>query len=697
MKRQYLFMLLLTALALTSLSARNTIMGLSDNGYERYSGSGFVGYVPDEIVVRFDVVHAPDPRRPSLHNGLTGVKGVDALGKERGVCRVRPLFPGARPTILQGRMFDLSVWYRIKFEAPVDLERVVADYAALPEVASAERIAITSVASSYPNDPEFDKQWHLDHADDHDVDAPEAWDIETGSDEVIVALMDTGVRYYHKDLGGSSASVYDSMSIDGNIWINEIERTGTPGVDDDGNGYIDDWVGYDFCSGVIQMDGDDCGNPDNDPRDWAGHGTHCAGIVAAMNNNNYGVGSTAGGWGDGTHQPGGSGVKIMCLRLGPRITMRMDDAAEAFYYAADNGARIASCSWFSVREGGIGAAVDYFVAHGGLIFKAGGNSDTTTHDYLNGRDDVIAVAALDSTGVKAPFSNYGAYIDIAAPGDHIYSTLHDHLHPNNDAYSFGSGTSMACPQAAAVAALIWSRFPTLTAQEVEEHLYRTVDNIYVIPGNYPYFGQLGAGKVNAYTAVNQYPPPPAPALFSPVDGKTFMGPATVRFDWLEHEWDYLYKFQLDDNIDFSSPVYQTMYNLTESEITVSDLDQRTYYWRVGSANFSGAGPWSEVRSIVVEGGLQGSSLPRKGNFPNPFNPATTIHYVLPASADVTLDIYDVQGRHIVRIIEERQTAGHHSAVWDGRNEGGASVASGVYFYRLSYGGVLETRKMMLIR
>jgi len=153
-----------------------------------------------------------------------------------------------------------------------------------------------------------------------------------------------------------------------------------------------------------------------------------------MNNNSAAVASVAGGWGNGVLESSGNGVKVMPLRIGWSAfyfgflevgVVAMDYAAEALYYAADNGADIASCSWGSENTGGLGAAIDYFLASGGLIFKAAGNDGTSTPDYMGSRDDVVSVAATDESDCKASFSTYGDWVDISAPGVNILSLFHD--------------------------------------------------------------------------------------------------------------------------------------------------------------------------------------------------------------------------------------------------------------------------------
>jgi len=206
----------------------------------------------------------------------------------------------------------------------------------------------------------------------------------------------------------------------------------------------------------------------------------------------------------------------------------MDFAAQAFRYAADNGARIASCSWSSSNSGGLGDAIDYFLASGGLIFKSAGNAGDEATDYMTAREDIISVAATDASDVKASFSSYGTWVDISAPGEDIMSLYHVHDDESADYVASASGTSMAAPLAAGVAALVWSRNPAWTAAQVQQRLFDTADDIDGLAGNSSYAGKLGAGRVNAYNAVNTGGPSAPNAAFagSPTSG---CSPLTVSF------------------------------------------------------------------------------------------------------------------------------------------------------------------------
>jgi subtilisin family serine protease len=480
---------------------------------------GSMGYVPSRIVVKFDPSHLAAMNKALFSKGRTDVSALDELGMRHGSTRIRPQFPGARRRTYKGRVIDLSGWHEITFSKKVDVDTLVMAYKSLPGVIDAQPISIQPVYAT-PNDQFYAMQWHLSK-----IQAPAAWDVEAGNSEIIVAVPDTGVRYFMEDLGGSDASYDNPAAVNGNMWINWAERNGQPGVDDDGNGFIDDWIGWDFVEdanaaapGFQCFPGEDCVGQDNDPRDFHGHGTHCACSIGAINHNSEAVCSPSGGWGNGTLEPTGNGVKVMPLRIGWSVIyfgfelggVDMSYAAQALQYAADHGVKIVSCSWASDNTGGIQDAIDYFLAAGGLIFKAAGNDGTDNPDFISslsgaGYDGIINVAATDPDDCLAYFSNYGSWVDVSAPGVDIWSCFHDHNDPAQDYVTTMDGTSMAAPLAASVAALIWSQDPALSAAQVKDKLLSSADYIDDFSCNVPYAGQLGAGRVNAYKAVSTSP------------------------------------------------------------------------------------------------------------------------------------------------------------------------------------------------
>ena len=487
----------------------------------------FIGYEPRRIVIKFRPSARGRINRLLTPAGRTGIPAVDELARKFGVAAIKRQFPGAKRRFFQGRTIDLSGWHKIHFETDVDIDNIVAAFKKLSDVVDVQPIGIHTV-HQIPNDTSYNsdiygKQWHLVQATDRGINSPEAWDFETGNPDIIVAVLDTGVRWFHKDLGGSEAThfepprrldpISDLHGADGNMWINWDEVNGAAGTDDDGNGYLDDLIGWDFVHDAPSCwINEDCFVADNDPRDFHGHGTHVAGIVAALNNNNYGVASFAGGWGDGIMLPAGDGVKIMALRIGWTYLLNtayglvsMDYAAEALRYAADNGAHIVNASWGSgtLDTGGIGDAVDYYLASGGLIFKAAGNSDENVADFISQRieDEVVSVAATGQDDCKADFSNFGDWVDVSAPGVSILSTFNLSTDPA-DYVATLSGTSMASPAAASAAALIWSQNPHWSAQQVRMKLLDSTDDIDVLSCNsLSYTGQLGSGRINLFAAV----------------------------------------------------------------------------------------------------------------------------------------------------------------------------------------------------
>jgi subtilisin family serine protease len=335
---------------------------------------------------------------------------------------------------------------------PATLERALKDLGSDSRVAYAEPNFLVHALQT-PTDPSFGQLWGLVNTGqtvdgrsgtaDADIDADLAWDVTTGSSSAVVGIIDTGVDFSHTELSGLS-------------WINPGEDcTGcrTDGVDNDGNGYVDDWRGWDFV------------NNDNNPFDDHGHGTHVAGTIGAKANNGAGVAGI--NW----------DVRIAGLKfLGEFGGGTLADALRAIDYATQNGIRITNNSW---GGGGFSQslldAIEAAGAAGGLFVAAAGNDGSdndATPSYPASYDSaaVISVAATDSNDGLASFSNYGTLsVDLGAPGVSIYSTL-----PGNT-YDWWSGTSMATPHVAGAAALVKAAFPGATSMGTKALLLRTVD------------------------------------------------------------------------------------------------------------------------------------------------------------------------------------------------------------------------------
>jgi subtilisin family serine protease len=375
-----------------------------------------------------------------------------------------------------GRIYKIQV----ELEPGQSLEEAVNAFNSDPNVEYAEMNYIVSTCKT-PCDNLYPVQWALNNTGqdypinesevrrgtaDCDIDAPEAWDVNTGSFEVVVAVIDTGVDYGHRDLAW-------------NIWVNEDEVFGN-GIDDDDNGYTDDIVGYDFI------------NHDSDPRDDNGHGTHCAGIIAAWGDNFLSIAGVC--W----------NARIMPLKfLSEAGEGQESDAATAIYYAVENGADVTSNSYGGPDYSQtMEEAIAYAHSQGVIMVAAAGNDNTDSAHYPAYHEQMIAVAATDSMDRKAGFSSYGDWVDISAPGVDILSLRGwgTSLGEVYDAFTtILSGTSMACPHLAGVAALTLSQNPQAPTEYVTAKLVTAADDI--SDKNPDYEGLLGTGRVNAFKAV----------------------------------------------------------------------------------------------------------------------------------------------------------------------------------------------------
>ena len=450
------------------------------------------GYIPGRLIIELKKEYCDQMSKRLNKNGTIEVNlpGLSQKFDRYGVYSFEREFIGP-PEAFNGDIGQkMKRMFILKFAEHHPLQEVAADFAGDQSVAQVELDEICRTTETFPDDPDFINQWGLNQFNDHDVDAPEAWDHCQGNSDVILAIIDSGVDWMHPDLGGTSPY------ISGNIWINSIEFDGTPNIDDDGNGLIDDIRGWDWVDGVSGWPGEDVDLPDNNPADFNGHGTHCAGIASAITDNSYGIAGL--GW----------DCKIMALRAGWSIddggveagVVGMSFAAQAIFYATYKGASVINCSWGSSNAGGLEIAADYAVSHGIVLSVAAGNDNTSSQldNYLSTRGDCIDVAATDADDQKADFSNHGTWIDVCAPGVDIFSTYYDH---NGAGSSFAtiSGTSMAAPLVTGLAGLVKAKYAYWSGLTIRQHIKDTADDIDALnPG---FSGQLGGGRINAFKAV----------------------------------------------------------------------------------------------------------------------------------------------------------------------------------------------------
>ena len=444
----------------------------------------------------------------------TGVTPLDRVNQKVKAVSMTRVFPYAGKNEAKHKAFGLDLWYDVHYEASgLKLAQARNLFRSAEGVSYAQRIPLykpiggerflevspaavakaAKAASTMPfNDPLLNDQWHYNN-DGHiagtkvgaDANVFKAWETGvTGSKDVLVAIIDGGFQVDHPDLKD-------------NVWINTAELNGKPGVDDDGDGYVDDIYGYNFVINSSDINAHS-------------HGTHVAGTVGATNNNGIGVCGVAGG------SDGKGGVKMMvCQVFDSRASSSaVADFGAALVYAADRGASIAQCSWGASVAGdedkSVTEAVDYFTKNGGgdkmngglCIFAAGNNGEEG--DYYPGcLDKVVAVGSMAPDGSVAYYSNRGKWVDVTAPGGledngqqyGVLSTL------PNSTYGYNEGTSMACPHVSGIAALILSKYGNkqFSNETLRTLLTTSVNDLYT--QNPEYEGLMGSGYIDAYKAL----------------------------------------------------------------------------------------------------------------------------------------------------------------------------------------------------
>lgn len=495
--------------------------------------------VPGRLLVYFSEEAVRDVESSALtKSGVrtrSGLPDVDAVLEEIGASSVRRLFPYAGKDEGRTRAAGLHRWYVLEFGEEVDLDGAALALAGCGEVSGVEfnrrlkradsfkavRAGAPSAAQSAEspafNDPYLPSQWHYDNTGDTgvypgiragaDANCAAAWRLCTGDPRVVVAVVDDCVQWDHPDLAA-------------NMWTNEAELNGAEGVDDDGNGFVDDIHGYNFAGdGPLAVSSP---TEDGEPS----HGTHVAGTVAAVNNNGEGVSGVAGGSGSG------DGVRIMSCQIfyaqnGADVqgSGTAETSARAIKYAADNGACILQCS-YGYEAGAItsdeayasGAsaekqAIDYFIdtrncdaVDGGIVLYAAGNEGTAMSSYPGAYRDVISVTAMSCDYTPAYYTNYGPGCNISAPGGDMTQAAQAGVLSTvlEGGYAYMQGTSMACPHVSGVAALGLSyalqQGKTFTRDEFNSILLSSVGNInrYCTGTDSRYSGLMGTGYIDAF-------------------------------------------------------------------------------------------------------------------------------------------------------------------------------------------------------
>ena len=571
--------------------------------YEKYVSFGEQSlFVPGELLVNFHSTFEIKTYSMSQGCVTTGFPSIDALNKKFQVESIEKMtdsdiFP------------SLANCYLFRMNDKTDILSAAAQYKKNPQIAYAEPNYVY-YHCMIPNDPLFEQQWALHNTGqtggtpDADLDMPEAWDIETGNPEIIIAVIDTGVDYTNPDSGNYTVGVteepfifetshplnaslykegfnfidcdavslhiqrfevdkfpglllsnplrnkllpktlFTSMFYNGtgtNLWTKYSEYGSKNNINILVSGE-DQWgVAIDKVKKLIWrplseisplfVDGYDFYFHDPDPMDDQGHGTHCIGIIAAETNNGHGIAGVA------------HNCTIMPIKVGGPSAIGVVSlfaVARGILYATFHGAHIISMSLGGPKSTTLSLALDFASNRGVIIVASAGNANMNdkTQSYPAGHPSVISVAATDHNDQKANFSNFGSWVDVAAPGVNIVS-LRAHAtdmylfdtsyppgshfvpayYPNATAY-LASGTSMACPHAAGVAGLILSRNMNLTAAEVKTILRSSADPVdSLLP--------VGTGRINANTALLKTSPVVAELDFI-LDDQIVKGDVEIR-------------------------------------------------------------------------------------------------------------------------------------------------------------------------
>ena len=404
------------------------------------------------------------------------LKRTSRYARDHLIVKYKTRAPQKAVLALQGRIhgrplrtFRSSGAVLLKLAPGQDVDKAIIAVRADPNVLYAELDHYLTIHRTIPNDPDFESSWGLDNQGqmlgtlDCDIDAPEAWDITTGSADVIIGIVDTGVDYDHPDLQG-------------NMWTNAAELNGLPGEDDDGNGIVDDIYGIRVINGAVT----------GDPYDDHGHGTHCAGVVGATGNDYRGICGV--NW----------NVSIMALKfLDAGGSGLESDAAACIEYAVDHGAKVLSNSYGGPDWSQALYDAIVYARNNGVLFCASAGNDTTDNDVMPSYPasyDLTNIIAVTSTGGSdniSYFSNYGATsVDVGAPGEAIWSTW-----PGNQ-YQLLDGTSMACPHVSGIAALVLSHDSGLDLDDLRDRVMWTGDRAFDLQDI-----TVTGLRVNAYNAI----------------------------------------------------------------------------------------------------------------------------------------------------------------------------------------------------
>lgn len=510
----------------------------------------------------------------------SGIDQLDRILNEAGTVRFERLFPECGRFEERTRREGLHRWFYAQYDPTISASTMAEMLSACTDIEIIE-FSLPAVAADYrrttsPDETEptraiadevrnvafpFNEseraqelQWHYNNRGNvfteqtrlgADANVYAAWQLSTGNPDVIVAVVDQGVKYDHEDLAA-------------NMWVNQAELNGTAGVDDDGNGYVDDIYGYNFTNntGSLSFSAEES------------HGTHVAGTIAAVNNNGVGVCGIAGGSGKG------DGVKIMSCEILNESESGSSGAGlagqiRAIKYAADNGAVICQNSWGytagTISEtdwtrgtySALTRAMEYFNKYagldengvqtgpmaGGIVIFAAGNDAMNELCYPAADPAAVSVAATGFLGTPSYYTNYGSWVSLSAPGgDQMLSATYGGVYSTSvgadgsSSYEGMQGTSMACPHVSGACALAVSYYygaekrKGLTGEMLRQALLSSTQSVdrYCTGSYAAYRGMMGIGSLDTYRLLLTV------ARMEGIPAQTVAVGATAEIDLAEH-------------------------------------------------------------------------------------------------------------------------------------------------------------------
>lgn len=425
-------------------------------------------YMAKTVLVKID-----PSKKASLGKSSIGIPELQSVFQKIGATNVQTMFPNAVQSASRmpdgTESPDISTIYKITYTADISVVDVINEIIKNEAVVYAEPSYIYYV-NYRPNDSDTSGTRNYYQKI---IKAYEAWDVSKGDTNVVIGIIDTGGDLDHPDLAANIKYNYaDPMD----------------GVDNDNDGYVDNFAGWDFVGSVSSNF-----VADGDPNVKAGgndHGVHVGGDASAVADNGVGIAGV------------GFKCKLLYVKCSPdAFENAVYTGYEGIVYAADHGASVINCSWGGQGGGSVGQdVINYAVSKNALVVAAAGNDASDSYDYFpTSYKGVLSVGATQSSDRRSSFSNYGYSVDVSAPGSGIYSTVY------NDSYGSADGTSMASPVAAGAAALVKSHFPNYNAIQVGEQLRVTCDDI-SSKNSGSYKDKLGKGRINVYRALTETVP-----------------------------------------------------------------------------------------------------------------------------------------------------------------------------------------------